>query len=239
MKSERLDKIVACVLQCGRKEAGKLIRSGEISVDGIVRKDPSLKIFPDKERVTLSGKELCFKKNIYIMMNKPAGVVSSTDDGDVTVIDILPEELMRRGLFPAGRLDKDTTGFVLITDDGDFAHRILSPKSHVDKEYEVMLAEPLEDGAEEKFGKGLTLGDGYQCLPAQTQCIDGGERLKFKVVLHEGKYHQIKRMFASCGNRVVSLHRTAMGGVRLDSMLKEGESRELTAEELERLMERH
>lgn len=236
MKSERLDKIVACVLQCGRKEAGKLIRSGEISVDGVVKKDPSTKVFPEKEKITLSGKELCFKKNIYIMMNKPAGVVSSTDDGGVTVIDILPEELVRRGLFPAGRLDKDTTGFVLITDDGDFAHRMLAPKSHVDKEYQVTLAEPLEEGAEDKFKEGLILGDGYHCLPAETQCIDGGERLRFKVILHEGKYHQIKRMFASCGNKVVALHRTAIGGVCLDTSLKAGECRELTPDELKRIM---
>lgn len=236
MKSERLDKTVAFILQGGRKEAVKLIKGGKVAVDGTVIKDPAAKIDPDSARITLSGNELRFKKNIYIMMNKPAGVVSSTDDGGVTVIDILPPELVRRGLFPAGRLDKDTTGFVLITDDGDFAHRMLSPKSHVDKEYEAVLAEPLEEGAEEKFINGLVLGDGYRCLPAETQCIDGGERLKFKVVLREGKYHQIKRMFASCGNKVVSLHRTAIGGVSLDPVLKEGECRELTSEELAQIM---
>lgn len=236
MKRERLDKTVAFILQGGRKEAVKLIKGGEIAVDGKVVKDPAAKIDPDSAKLTLSGNELRFKKNIYIMMNKPSGVVSSTDDGGVTVIDILPPELSRRGLFPAGRLDKDTTGFVLITDDGDFAHRMLSPKSHVDKEYEALLAEPLEEGAEEKFKDGLVLGDGYRCLPAETQCVDGGERLKFKVVLREGKYHQIKRMFASCGNKVVSLHRTAMGGVSLDPNLQEGECRELTSEELARIM---
>lgn len=148
MKRERLDKIVAFILQGGRKEAVKLIKSGEIAVDGTVIKDPAAKIDPDKDRITLSGKEIRYKEKIYIMMNKPSGVVSSTDDGGVTVIDILPEEFQRRGLFPAGRLDKDTTGFVLITDDGDFAHRMLSPKNHVDKEYEVVLEEPLEKGAE-------------------------------------------------------------------------------------------
>lgn len=235
MKGERLDKIVASVLQCGRKEAGKLIRKGEVSVEGEVIKDPASKVFPEEKKICVSGKELTFKKNIYIMLNKPAGVVSSTDDGDVTVIDILPEEFRRRGLFPAGRLDKDTTGFVLITDDGDFAHRILSPKNHVDKEYIVSLAEPLETGAEEKFGRGLVLGDGYKCLPAETVCIDGGERLSFKVILREGKYHQIKRMFASCGNRVTALHRSSMGGVSLDASLKEGECRLLTSEEFERI----
>lgn len=235
MKRERLDKIVAFILQGGRKEAVKLIKSGEIAVDGTVIKDPAAKIDPDKDRITLSGKEIRYKEKIYIMMNKPSGVVSSTDDGGVTVIDILPEEFQRRGLFPAGRLDKDTTGFVLITDDGDFAHRMLSPKNHVDKEYEVVLEEPLEKGAEEKFASGLTLGDGYQCLPAETECIDGGKRLKFKVILREGKYHQIKRMFAACGNRVTALHRTAIGGVRLDGSLKAGECRELTAEELGRI----
>lgn len=235
MKRERLDKIVAFILQGGRKEAVKLIKSGEIAVGGTVIKDPAAKIDPDKDRITLSGKEIRYKEKIYIMMNKPSGVVSSTDDGGVTVIDILPEEFQRRGLFPAGRLDKDTTGFVLITDDGDFAHRMLSPKSHVDKEYEVILAEPLEEGAEDKFLNGLTLGDGYQCLPAETECIDGEKRLKFKVILREGKYHQIKRMFAACGNRVTALHRTAIGGVSLDGSLKAGECRELTAEELGRI----
>lgn len=234
-RSERLDKIVSSVLQCGRKEAGKLIRSGEVFVDSAVVKDPAAKVVPNESKILAGGKELCFKKNIYIMMNKPKGVVSSTEDGDVTVIDILPPELIRRGLFPAGRLDKDTTGFVLITDDGDFAHRMLSPRSHVDKEYEVTLAEPLVDGAEEKFRQGLTLGDGYCCLPAETYCIDGGERLRFKIVLHEGKYHQIKRMFASCGNKVVSLHRNGIGGVKLDVSLEPGESRELTPDELEKI----
>lgn len=238
MKSERLDKITAAILQCGRKEAGKLIRGGEVSVDGKIIKDPSAKIFPEQDKISVSGKELCFKKHIYIMMNKPAGVVSSTDDGDVTVIDILPDELVRRGLFPAGRLDKDTTGFVLITDDGDFAHRMLSPKNHVSKEYVVTLAEPLENGAEEKFKDGLVLGDGYKCLPAETVCIDDGERLRFKVILREGKYHQIKRMFASCGNKVIALHRCAMGGVYLDSSLKAGECRELTADELRAITEK-
>lgn len=232
MKSERLDKIISSALQCGRKEAGKIIRGGEAAVNGESVKNPAVKVFPEKDEISVSGKIVSFKKHIYIMQNKPKGVVSSTDDGDVTVIDILPEELRRRGLFPAGRLDKDTTGFVLITDDGDFAHRILSPKNHIDKVYEASLAEPLIENAEERFKSGVVLADGFECLPAEIECMDKGERLKFKVVLREGKYHQIKRMFASCGNKVTALHRREMGGVSLDKALEPGESRELTPEEV-------
>ena len=239
MEEIRLQKFIADSGLMSRRAAEEEIKKGNVSVNGHVA-ELGCKINPRRDTVSYKNQKIFYKKPdyVYIMMNKPAGVVSSTDDGDVTVIDILPEELMRRGLFPAGRLDKDTTGFVLITDDGDFAHRMLSPKNHVSKEYLVTLAEPLENGAEEKFKDGLVLGDGYKCLPAETVCIDDGERLRFKVILREGKYHQIKRMFASCGNKVIALHRCAMGGVYLDSSLKAGGCRELTAEELRAITEK-
>lgn len=234
MALERLDKIISSQGLASRKEAGSLIRKGKLSVNGVCVKDPSKKADTENDEINFCGNAVNFKRFLYIMMNKPRGVVSSTEDGDVTVIDILPEKLRRRGLFPAGRLDKDTLGMMLITDDGHTAHRMLSPASHVPKEYIARLAEPLCEGAEEKFASGLTLGDGYECLPAAVTCTNS-DRTQARVVLREGKYHQIKRMFAACGNRVTELERVRIGGLCLDPMLARGESREITAEELEKI----
>lgn len=232
MSLERLDKIIATQGLATRKEAGRLIRKGMLAVDGICVKDPSKKAETDTAEIVFCGKKVNFKKHIFIMMNKPMGVVSSTDDGDITVIDLVPPELFRKGLFPAGRLDKDTTGMVLITDDGGAAHRMLAPSSHVPKEYIASLAEPLRIGAEAEFAQGVTLADGYECLPAEVICTND-ERTAARVILREGKYHQIKRMFAACGNRVTALHRTRMGGLCLDPALSPGDCREITPEELE------
>ena len=168
------------------------------------------------------------------MQNKPKGVVSvSSAPGDTTVIDLLPQDLRRSGLFPAGRLDRDTTGFVLITDDGDFAHRILSPRSHVTKTYIATLRDPAEESYVTAFRNGVVLGDGTHCLAADIEFTD----LPNKVVvrLHEGRYHQVKRMFAALGNAVVELHRAQIGGLPLDISLSPGESRLLTADEVEQI----
>ena len=164
------------------------------------------------------------------MMNKPSGVVSASDSpSDVTVVDLIEGELKRPGLFPAGRLDKDTTGFVLITDDGDFAHRILSPKRHVSKTYRVTLKEDITEDESEMIRTGLML-NGEKLLPAKVKKLDGEH--VYEVVLKEGRYHQIKRMFARFSNEVTALERTAMGNLELDSSLKCGEYREMTAEEI-------
>ena len=164
------------------------------------------------------------------MLNKPKGVVSATDDKmHKTVLDLVPDNLKRPGLFPAGRLDADTTGFVLLTDDGDFAHRILSPKNHIEKTYIATLEKTLTEEDISAFAAGITLSDGYECLPAAVKLV--GQAVA-EVKICEGKYHQIKRMFAVRGNRVVELKRVKMGGLSLDIALEPGKMRELTQDEL-------
>ena len=166
------------------------------------------------------------------MMNKPAGVISASSDPKCpTAVDLVPPEYQRAGLFPAGRLDKDTTGFLLITDDGDFAHRMLAPKRHVPKTYHATLDAMADESQCARFSGGLTLADGFTCLPAKVRMLPGEEPVA-EVILHEGKYHQVKRMFAAVGLHVLALRRVAIGGVSLDPSLAPGECRELTREEL-------
>lgn len=231
MKPERLDKALAGQSTWSRREVRDWIRKGLVTVDGIPVKSPEQKLDWEQHRVAVAGKELSLRPRLYLMMNKPAGVVSATrDDGCPTVVDLVPPHLRRRGLFPAGRLDKDTTGMVVITDDGALAHRILSPKSHVPKTYLARLDRPVTAEMAERFAAGIPLaGEEGACLPAALEAV---EETLARVVLWEGMYHQIKRMFAACGARVVELHRVAMGALPLDSGLAPGECRELTPEEL-------
>lgn len=235
---ERLDKIIASQGVYSRKDVKQLVRSGRITVDGKTPASSDVKVDADKSVITIDSKELCVKKHIYIMMNKPKGVVSATRDDDTpTVIDILPDEFkVRKGLFPAGRLDKDTEGFVLITDDGDFAHRILSPKKHVSKTYLATLKKPFDETIIEKFLSGVELKDGSVCLSAEAELISGGENPVVKVILHEGMYHQIKRMFAACQNEVIALKRIKMGNLNLDESLAFGECREILPKELDMIL---
>ena len=168
------------------------------------------------------------------MLNKPSGVLSAAKDPDCpTVVDLLPPELSRRGLFPAGRLDKDTTGLLIITDDGDFAHRMLAPKSHVYKTYEAVLVQPVTPEDIEAFAQGVTLGDGTECLNAVLEPLEG---TRVRVKIREGKYHQVKRMFAARGNAVLALKRTHIGSVALDIALPEGGCREMTPDELQKIL---
>lgn len=235
---ERLDKIIASQGRLTRSEVKKLVRSGRITVNGQVAKTADIKV-SENDRIHIDGNELVLKKHLYIMLNKPKGVVSATrDNRQKTVVDLVPEKLYRPGLFPAGRLDADTTGFVLITDDGDFAHRILSPKNHIMKTYHAVLAEPLTQEGIDRFRAGLTLGDGTECMEAHVRVLEGGTGNVAEVKICEGKYHQVKRMFASIGNKVLELRRVRMGSLDLDEGLQEGECRELTPEEIEKLTER-
>lgn len=236
-KSERLDKIIASQGLVSRSEVKQLIRRSEVTVNGEVIKDSSVKVFYD-DVISVCGQLLFQTKNTYIMLNKPKGVVSSTDDRrDKTVVDILPEELKRKNLFPAGRLDKDTTGFCLITDDGEFAHSILAPSRHVTKTYIAEVDKPIDViNAKKAFNEGIVLADGTVLLKALLDEIPHEDKLLFKVVIKEGKYHQVKRMFASLGTTVVELKRIAIGGLPLDETLAEGEARLLTAEELESIV---
>ena len=230
---ERLDKILASQGTLSRRDVKDLIRKGLVTVNGKVVKDSSQKIDENLDKVTVNGDEIVLKKHIYIMMNKPQGVISASDGKDEeTVVDLVPDALFRKGLFPAGRLDKDTTGFVLITDDGDFAHKILSPKNHIFKTYIAGLEHDLTSSDVEMLENGITLGDGTVLKEAKVEIMQTGDNPFVKIMICEGKYHQVKRMFAAAGNKVVSLHRSKMGNLDLDSALKPGECREITPEEL-------
>lgn len=210
-----------------------MIKDGLVKVDGITVRDRGAHVDPDISEISVGGKIFSGEKNIYIMLNKPKGVVSATNDPEQkTVIDLVPDELKRKNLFPAGRLDMTTTGFVLITNDGDFAHRILSPKNHIEKTYEARLAEPVTEEMLKQVADGISLKDGTKCLPAKLKVLESGENPLVEIKICEGKYHQIKRMFAAAGNGVIELKRTKMGNLPLDPNLPEGECRELSEAEI-------
>ena len=233
VKKERLDKLIASQGLLSRNDVKTMVKKGEVSVNGAIVKDSSIKVSYEDD-IKIKGESLSQTEYVYIMLNKPKGVVSASEDKrDKTVVDILPDELKRKNLFPAGRLDKDTTGVSLITDEGDFAHRILSPARHVDKTYIATVSDKVDFAkAKKAFSDGVVLGDGTVLLSAQLELIEENENQVFKVVIKEGKYHQIKRMFASLGTTVIELKRIAIGGLALDFSLKEGEARVITEEEL-------
>ena len=232
---ERLDKILASQGASSRKDVKEIIKSGRVAINGKTVRDSSVKI-SDTDCVSLDGKILTLKKHIYLMLNKPEGIVSASDSKtEKTVVDLVPDEFFRSGLFPAGRLDKDTVGFVLITDDGDFAHRILSPKNHIVKTYEARLAKTLTEEQRQLIQKGIVLSDGTTCLESRIKILENGDASLVAIQICEGKYHQIKRMFAAAGNKVVSLKRTKMGDLELDASLLPGECREITSEELNKI----
>lgn len=230
MAVERLDKRLS---QAGysRKEARELIRQGRVRVDGQVLAQPEAKC-PEGAAVTVDGQSLA-QGFAYIMLHKPQGCVCATQDRrERTVLELLPQELRRRELFPVGRLDKDTTGLLLLTDDGELAHRLLSPKRHVAKTYYVEVEGVLDEGDVSAFAGGMTLADGTRCMPAQLLPTDAHRGF---VTLREGKYHQVKRMCAARGKPVRRLERVGFGPLGLDPELEPGAWRELTAQEVEAL----
>ena len=231
---ERLDKIIANSGTLSRKEVHRLIKSGAVSVNGITTKDRGFCIDPETAEIKINGQAVSLEKYVYIMLNKPEGVVSATKDPtEKTVVDLVPTEFKKKNLFPAGRLDRNTTGFVLITDNGDFAHKILSPKNHIEKTYEARLAERIDEESLKKVAEGITLGDGTECLPAKVKVLEDGENPLIEIIICEGKYHQIKRMFAAVGNAVIELKRVKMGQLPLDENLAPGECKILSKEEVE------
>ena len=232
----RLDKLLGSQTDLSRKEARQVIKDGLVSVGDVVIRDPGFSVDPNAQSVTVAGTPLEFKEHLYLMLNKPEGYITATEDRtQQTVLDLVPPDLYRDGLVPAGRLDADTTGFVLLTDDGAFAHDILSPKHHVQKTYIATLAEPVTEDCLRQVRGGIELKDGTVCLPADVRALSEFEA---ELKLVEGKYHQVKRMFAAAGNKVVALRRTAMGDVPLDPSLAPGECRELRKEELDALRKR-
>ena len=227
----RLDRFLSNQLNISRNDAKELIKKRLVTVGGGTAKLFDMKIDPLTDTVTSEGKTVTYRKHIYIMLNKPAGVVCATRDKlSETVLELIPEELRREGLFPAGRLDKDTVGFVLITDDGELAHDLLSPKKHVYKKYFAVLEKPVTDGDIQSFADGLTIDGGEKCLPAKLERTEASGEVF--IILREGKYHQIKRMAEAVENKVVYLKRVSIGRVSLDESLAEGQCRELTAEEV-------
>lgn len=231
MKKERLDKIISSQSMMTRSEASRLIKGGCVKINGATVKNTSFKADPHTDSIELNGSPFVYKEHIYIMMNKPSGIVSaSRDPKEKTVIDIIPEELMRPDLFPAGRLDKDTTGFVLITDDGDFAHNILSPKHHIDKTYLAETDVLIDDEHIENIRNGMTSGEDV-FMPAHIELFDNTDNPVYKIILHEGKYHEIKRMIGASNANLLSLKRIKMGNLNLDESLSPGECREITENE--------
>ena len=218
----RLDKYLAETAQCTRSEAKTLLSRGQVTVNGAVCKKGDTQLRKG-DSVAVDGAPLAYQQFVYLMLNKPEGVVSaSTDKRDTTVVDLIGDAYPRRELFPAGRLDKTSTGFVLLTDDGGFAHEILAPKRHVSKTYTVVIATPLTEEMRKGFAEGVTLADGTALSPAEVEALtpDG---LTVKVRLRQGVYHQIKRMFGVYGAGVNALHRDAIGGLALDPALAPGQ----------------
>ena len=226
---ERLDKIISATGKKSRREVREMVRQGRVLVDGKPAPAADMKVDPQTAVILLDGEPLGYEKFTYVMLYKPAGVLTATEDRrQETVLDLLPPELRRRALSPVGRLDKDTEGLLLLTNDGQLAHRLLSPKSHVDKVYYARVDGALEPGDIAAFAAGMTLGDGLECLPAGLEILSPTEAL---VTLREGKFHQVKRMLAARGKPVLYLKRLSMGRLRLDPALAPGAWRMLTEEE--------
>ncbi len=241
----RLDRVLSNSGFGTRSEIKKIVRKGMVSVDGNTVKDSSLHVDPRNSVIEINGERLCYREFQYIMMNKPAGVISATSDiRQKTAVDLLPENYLSFNLFPAGRLDIDTEGLLLLTNDGQMTHELLSPKKHIDKRYYALIEGVVTQEDVRSFKEGVVLDDGYRTMPSELKVIRAGTgsqdsspngsnlRSEIELILHEGKYHQVKRMFEAVGKRVIYLKRIQMGGLKLDEALKVGECRELTPEEI-------
>lgn len=236
MKKERLDKVLANLGYGSRKEIKSLAKTGIIKIDGEIVKDSSHKFDPESSVIEVGEEVVRYRKYIYLMMNKPDGYISSTEDCmHETVLDLLEPEDRVFEPFPLGRLDKDTEGLLVLSNDGQLAHRILSPKKHVKKGYYAEVEGVVTEEDIEDFAEGVELEDGYITMPAKLKILESGEISKIELEIYEGKYHQVKRMFEAVGKRVVYLKRIYMGGLNLDESLELGEYRELTDEEVELL----
>ncbi len=231
---ERLDKIISNLGYGSRKDVKTFVKKGLIEVDGVIAKDNGMSVDPEKSSIKINGEEILYRKYIYLMMNKPDGVISATQDNkDETVIDLLEIDHQVFEPFPIGRLDKDTVGLLLLTNDGELNHRLISPKWHVDKIYYAEIDQKVDESDIEKFKKGIVLDDGYKCMEAKLEIISSSdERSEIRLTIQEGKYHQVKRMFEAVGKKVTYLKREEFGGLKLDEELEEGEYRELTDDEL-------
>lgn len=240
MEDERMMRLDKFLCETGfgtRSQVKDLLKKGQVTVNGAVAKKPEQKIDEHKDRVICQGKEASYEKYVYYMLHKPAGVVSATEDKrEKTVLDLLKSEDRRDGIFPVGRLDKDTEGFLLLTDDGDLAHRLLSPRKHVDKTYYAKIAGSVTEAHIERFREGLDIGDEKKTLPAMLEIlVSEPETSEIRITIHEGRFHQVKRMFEAVGCKVTYLKRLSMGAVALDETLAPGDYRPLNEKERELL----
>ncbi len=231
---ERIDKILSNLGYGTRKDLKKIVKNGMVQVNGITIKDSAMRVDPEKDKIVINGEEIFYREFIYLMMNKPAGVISATfDNKDETVIDLLEVEHQVFEPFPVGRLDKDTVGLLLLTNDGDLNHRLISPKWKVDKVYFAKINQKVTEEDIEKFKHGITLDDGYRCKEAILEIQKASEEgSEIVLTIQEGKFHQVKRMFEAVGKKVTYLKRIEFGTLPLDEDLEEGEYRELTEEEI-------
>lgn len=235
MALQRLDKLISAATTLSRKDVKALVKTGRITVDGKRVSYADEKYDHLAAEIRVDGKIISYKKNHYFMLNKPAGFLSATEDSrDRTVLDLLEENDRAFDLFPAGRLDKDSEGLLILTDDGEYCHNIISPKKHVYKTYYVEVEAPLEETDCDAFEKGIVLGDGMVCLPGKLEIT--GEKTGL-VTIREGKFHQVKRMLGSLGKKVTYLKRLSIGGLVLDGSLAKGEYREMTETEVQKVFE--
>ncbi|GAA3400794.1 pseudouridine synthase [Paenibacillus hodogayensis] len=240
-KKQRVDKILSNMGFGSRSEIRRLVKQGAVKVGGATIKDFGLQVDPELDVIEVGEERVVFREFVYVMLNKPQGVISATEDSrDRTVVDLLSDEYRHFDAFPVGRLDKDTEGLLLLTNDGKLAHNLLSPRKHVPKTYYAEVEGRVGEEDKDAFRRGVTLDDGYVTMPAELLVLregspEAGVVSKIELTIMEGKFHQVKRMFQAVGKKVVYLKRIAMGSLLLDEHLAAGQYRELTVEELEQL----
>lgn len=231
--SLRLDKLLADAGYGSRKDIKKIVRSGTVTVNGQPVNDSSIHVSPEQDIIMVGSSQVIYKEFVYLMLNKPAGCISATEDMRApTVLELVPPQYAHYDLFPVGRLDKDTEGLLILTNDGQLTHNLLAPKKHVAKTYYARIKGKVSEKHIDYFKDGVVLDDGYKTMPAELKILNSGEISEIELTIHEGKYHQVKRMFEAHDMSVIYLKRISMGGVNLDNSLNPGEARELSEEEL-------
>lgn len=238
-KKMRVDKLLSNVGVASRAELKKYCKQGLISVNGKVINNPGVQVDSESDDIRFNGEKIVYREFVYIMLNKPDGYISATyDKYDPIVLDLIDQSYLVFEPFPVGRLDKDTEGLLVLTNDGQLAHRVLSPKKHVPKTYYAKIQGKVTEEDILAFEKGVILDDGYETMPSQMKILKSDDMSEIELTIHEGKFHQVKRMFESVGKKVVYLKRLSMGKLKLDESLKLGEYRELTEEEVKLIEER-
>ena len=238
-KKQRIDKILSNLGYGSRSELKKLCKSGLVKVNGKVINNPGVQVDVENDEILFDGEKVVYKEFIYLMLNKPDGYISATfDKRDPIVLDLIDKEALIFEPFPVGRLDKDTEGLLVLTNDGQLAHRVLSPKKHVPKTYYAKVEGVVTEEDVKAFAEGVTLDDGYETMPAELEILKSDDISEIALTIHEGKFHQVKRMFESVGKKVVYLKRLSMGKLKLDESLALGEYRELTEEEVKMIEEK-